>query len=63
MKKWEYKVAKFLQEERYNKTGIKLQEMMNELGSEGWELVNITTIVTGKHFATLYSHFFMIFKF
>jgi len=41
MKKWEYKIVAFFEEETYkNLDDSIIQERMNKLGSEGWELVN-----------------------
>ena len=40
MKKWEYKIVGFFDENYKSLEDSIVQERMNKLGSEGWELVN-----------------------
>lgn len=47
MKKWEYKTLSI----RYNLAGEEVLKM-NELGNEGWELVN--TVVSGIGFKAIF---------
>ena len=41
MKKWEYKIVNLHNEKYADLEDDEIQERMNKLGSEGWELVNV----------------------
>jgi len=42
--KWEYKVVTQVMDKTYN------EQMLNEMGSQGWELVSVVVPPSGPHF-------------
>ncbi len=52
--KWEYKYLHIDSKISDKKTINLLNEELNKLGEEGWELVNFTTILLGDRYAFIF---------